>query len=101
MDSTLIGYILGPAGAAGLTLLLILLGVLVPKPYHERILQQNAKLQAANDTLTAALADEREQNARLASSGQLTNQLVNALIQVAHERGAAIPLPPGPPGEGP
>lgn len=82
-------YLLGSGGAAGLTLILIMAGQLVPRTYHKRILAENTRLQQANDILTAANSQLRDANASLSSSGQLTNQVVTALAQIAsQERGS-------------
>lgn len=90
LDTTLIHYVLSYGGAAGLCLILVLLGLLVPKRYHDRELnterEKVEQLTAANQRLQAALDIERETNGRLASSGQLTNQLVGALIDLAQAR---------------
>lgn len=97
MDSAISQYVLSYGGAAGLCLLLIMLGLLIPKAFHDRELaagqreltmerQKSQKLQETVDRLQAALDIERGTNERLTSSGQLTNQLVGALIRIADER---------------
>lgn len=94
MDSAIVHYMLSYGGAAGLCLLLIMLGLLIPKNAHDRELKaeqdKNHKLSEANERLQAALDIERETNERLANSGQLTNQLVSALIGLANERREAV-----------
>ena len=52
---------------------------------------KSAKLAEANARLQAALDIERATNERLSSSGQLTNQLVGALITIAGEKRQAGP----------
>ena len=95
MDSSLVTALLGSGGAAGVALILILLGILVPRPYHQRVLEENEKLTQANDVLAAANAQLREANSNLTSSGQLTNQVVTALLEIAAEhRSPASGLPP-------
>jgi hypothetical protein len=65
----------------------------------ERALQQNQKLEAANDLLQASVQSEREQKAQLLSSGQLVNQLLTALFGIAQEsRGSGAPAVVPPPG---
>lgn len=91
MDSTIVSYLIGGGGAAGLALLLILLGVLVPKPYHDRALDQARRLQDANDVLSGALANAQQLNDRLATSGDLTNRLVTALITVTGHGAVSSP----------
>ena len=99
MDSSLVTALLGSGGAAGVALVLILIGVLVPRPYHQRVLDENEKLTQANDQLAAANAQLREANQNLTSSGQLTNQVVTALLGIAAERrGAGSSLPAAPEG---
>ena len=95
MDPSLVTALLGSGGAAGVALVLILLGILVPRPYHQRVLDENEKLTRANDVLAAANAQLREANNNLTASGQLTNQVVTALLEIAAEhRSAPGSLPP-------
>jgi hypothetical protein len=96
VDSSLIDYLLGSGGAAGLALLLILTGVLVPKPYHKRLEEEIEQLKQANDTLAKANEQLRESNNQLASSGQLTNQVMTALVSLAAGQRTAVPLPAAP-----
>jgi hypothetical protein len=83
VDSSWVTYLLGPAGAAGLCLLFIMTGFLVPRNYHKRILDENEKLRQANDALAEANALLRDTNKDLAASGQLTNQVFTALLGIA------------------
>jgi|SRR5215472_14220392 len=104
MDPQLVQYFIGPAGAAGLTLLLVLLGQLVPKRYHQKALEENKRLQDANDALAAANEQLRQANNQLSSSGQLINQVMTILAGLAAGRQAVLPVqaPPGnqePPGK--
>jgi hypothetical protein len=96
LDSALSQYVLSYGGAAGLTLLLVLIGFLVPKRYHDREVAQeqektkqeeekNRLLMSANERLQAALDIERDTNKQLQSSGQLVNHLVNTLTVIANE----------------
>lgn len=94
MDSALI-TLLANAGTAGIVIILILLGLLVPKRYHDRALRDARRLQAANDVLAEALAHAQGLNDRLATSGDLTNKLVSALIAVTgHPDPPAGQVPP-------
>ena len=93
MDSHIIDYLLGSGGAAGLTLLLILLGQLVTRKEHQRVIDDNEKLQHANDVLIQANTQLREINQNLSSSGNLTNQVVMALLPIAEANRRALALP--------
>lgn len=92
-DSGIVNFLLGSGGTAGLTLILILTGLLVPVTFYKRVLDQNAKLQEANDVLRRALDEERAQKSRLLDSNGLTNQLVSALI---HQTTGRAPVAPDP-----
>lgn len=94
METHIIDYLLGGGGAAGLALGLILIGQLITKREHQRVLDDNARLQQANDVLTQANLQLREINANLSSSGQLTNQVVTGLLSIAEEHRRA-PIPDG------
>lgn len=96
VDSSIVSYLIGGGGAAGLALVLILTGVLVPKPYHQRVVDETERLQQANDTLARANEQLREANNQLASSGQLTNQVMTALLTLAAGRQNTLPATAGP-----
>jgi hypothetical protein len=101
VDSSVVNYLLGGGGTAALTLVLILTGVLVTKKEHDRVTEENDRLQKANDALIRSNEQLREANIQLGSSGQLTNQVMTALVTLAADRQAAL-LPPagtGSPGQ--
>jgi len=91
VDPEIVHYLLGAGGAAGLALLLILIGQLVPQRYHKKALEENERLQGVNDSLVKANEQLREANTQLASSGQLTNQVLTVLVSLAQGRQAALP----------
>lgn len=100
MSTEIVAYLLGPAGAAGLTLLLILTGVLVLGRDHKKVLRQVEKLQEANDIQAKSIEQLQEVNRTLSSSGQLTNQVITAMMEIAMQRGMPqIPSPTIPPKE--
>lgn len=90
MDVSFIG-LLTNFGFAGITVFLIVTGMLAPKWVVD-------KLEKERDALVVALEIERQRNAELASTTSTTASLVQALTDIA--RGAAPPaLPPPPPGD--
>lgn len=112
--SSLVPLVTGTGGALIVLLAgmgLFLTGKLHPDPEFQRIITENDRLREANDLLRKASEELRAQNATLADASNLTNNLVTALIGVAHERRAAensqppvvlqLPAPdPGVPGAG-
>lgn len=100
MDSSLIS-VLANLGAGGIVVVLIILGYLIPKPAYARLEKENEKLQVANDILGEANATLRTTNNNLSSSGQLTNQVVQALMTIASEHRAPGREPPPPSQEQP
>lgn len=98
MDASIVEYLLGPAGAAGLTLLLVLTRRLITRQEHERVLQQVEALQITNADLMKANADLRETNRSLTSSGQLVNDVMTTLVTLATQhqpvQGAPVNAPP-------
>ena len=88
MDVSFIG-LLTNFGFAGITVFLIVTGMLAPKWVVD-------KLEKERDALVVALEIERQRNAELASTTSTTASLVQALTDIA--RGTAPPalLPPSP-----
>jgi hypothetical protein len=60
---------------------------------HKRVLEQNEKLEQANDALRASNSSNEQQVRQLLSGSQLTNQLVTALIGIAGHAPVTTPLP--------
>lgn len=88
MDVSFIG-LLTNFGFAGITVFLIVTGMLAPKWVVD-------KLEKERDALVVALEIERQRNAELASTTSTTASLVQALTDIA--RGTtprALPPPPG------
>lgn len=54
---------------------------------EQRLMEQNEKLETANDTLTDALRVSRDQNTQLLNSNEISNGLLRALHDLARERG--------------
>ena len=88
MDSSLIS-ILANLGTGGVVVLLIILGYLVPKPTHTRVLEDSARKDETIDKLTEALALERQRSNDATQAGAVTNQLIGALTTLATEHRAA------------
>lgn len=82
MDSGVITLLSGGAGAIGVlvgVLILIVTGVLVPKPYV-------TKYEERIQLLERALESEKKINDELAAASALNNQMIGALRQIAIER---------------
>lgn len=82
MDSGVVTLLTGTAGAIGVlvgVLILIVLGVLVPKPYV-------AKYEERIEYLEKALESEKKINDEAVSSLAQTNQMIGTLKQIAIER---------------
>ncbi len=102
MDSSLATALISNAGIAGIVIVLILLGQLVPRAYYQRILAEADRLRQANDTLTAANIQLRESNTALTSSTALTNQALTTMRDIATAQRALAPVPdpvPSPPAQ--
>lgn len=100
MDSALIG-VLANLGTGGVVIVLIVLGYLVPKPAHTRVLEESARKDEVIDKLQEAVALERQRSNDVTQAGAVTNQLIGALTTLAteHRAGAdaiALPAPPAP-----
>lgn len=88
--------VLTNAGVAGVVLILLTLGWLVPKWAYNRLEQENKSLREA-------LQLERQRAGEVASSTGVTNQLIGALVDLASERKGIQPprADAGTTGEGP
>jgi hypothetical protein len=86
LDTALI-TVLADSGVAGVVILLLIFGWLVPKWVYSRLEEENRHLREA-------LELERQRNGEIASTAGVTNQLIGALVDLASEhrtlpRGAA------------
>lgn len=104
MDSALIS-LLSNAGVAGVVIILIVLGYLVPKPTHQRALKDAARKDREIAKLAEALALERQRSNDTTQAGAVTIQLVRGLVKLAGEtrgeRGHDVPAGTLRPSEGP
>ena len=96
MDSALVGALVN-FGMGGAVILAIILGYLVPKPTVDGLREENAELKAANAEYRRALDLERQRSDAAIQVGSVTNQLIGALANLAHEqREQSRPAPPPP-----
>ena len=96
MDSALITF-LANAGIAGVVIVLIVFGFLVPKPTHTRALEDSAHKDEEITRLQEALALERQRSNDATQAATVTNQLIGALTSLAteHREAAGKALPAG------
>ena len=92
MDSTIV-TVLANAGVAGIVVILMILGFLIPKPTYTR-------LEAENKSLRDALQLERRRADEASEAGRVTNQLIAAVASLAAQ-GGYHPAPPAPAEGGP
>lgn len=78
MDSALI-TVLANAGVAGVVVILMILGWLVPKPTVARLEAENTALRTSRDT-------ERQRADEAVQAGRVTTQLIAALADLAAAR---------------
>jgi hypothetical protein len=78
VDSAVLTVLIN-SGVAGAVLVLLILGLLVPKWVYRRLEQENKHLREA-------LELERQRNGEMASTTGVTNQLIGALVDLAQER---------------
>lgn len=78
MDSAIVTVLIN-AGVAGIVVILLISGFLVPKWVYSR-------LENENKDLRQALQLERQRNKEVASAAGVTNQLIGALVNLAEER---------------
>jgi len=78
MDSAIITVLIN-AGVAGVVILLMMFGWLVPKWAYSRLEDENRDLREA-------LRLERQRNAEIGGTAGITNQLIGALVNLADER---------------
>ena len=77
MDSALTSVLIN-LGAGFIVVAMIILGLLIPKPTYQRLLEENEKLKEA-------LALERQRSNDATQAGSVTNQLIGALTTLASE----------------
>lgn len=87
-DSSLTAILL-TYGPLGVFAVLLAVGWLVPKPFIVKAEQKHAE---EIRQLQGALEHERQANNELRSTGTVTNQLIGALVDVAHDRQKARSL---------
>lgn len=78
MDSAIMTVLIN-AGVAGVVVLLLIFGYLVPKWAYR-------KLEEENKLLREALTLERQRNSEASSQMGVTNQLIGALVELAEAR---------------
>ncbi len=78
MDSAILTVLVN-AGVAGIVIILIIAGWLVPKWAF-------SKLEDENNSLREALRLERQRNSETTSQLGITNQLIGALVELAEKR---------------
>jgi hypothetical protein len=88
LDSSLI-TVLANLGTGGVVIILVVLGYLVPKPAHTRVLEESARKDEVIEHLQAALTLERQQANDVAAAGTVTNQLISGLVKLAGDHRAA------------
>ena|SRR5215475_6544789 len=90
MDSAILTVLVN-AGTAGVVILLIIFGYLIPKWAYKKLEEQNKALREENNHLQEALNTERAAANDVAKAGQVTNQLISVLADIATERRHALP----------
>src|ERR1700750_3366445 len=88
MDSSLV-TVLTNLGTRGIVVVLIILGYLIPKPTHTRVLEDSAHKDEEIAKLQEALALERQRSNDATQAAPVTNQLIGALTTMATEHRAA------------
>jgi hypothetical protein len=88
VDSSLV-TVLTNLGTGGVVVVLIILGLLVPKPTHTRALEDSAHKDEEITKLQEALALERQRSNDATQAATVTNQLIGALTTLATEHRAA------------
>jgi hypothetical protein len=87
VDSALIS-VLSNLGTGGVVIVLLILGYLVPKPTHARVLEDSAHKDEEIAKLQEALALERQRSNDATQAATVTNQLIGALTSLATEHRA-------------
>ena len=88
MDSSLVGVLVN-LGTGGVVVVLIVLGYLIPKPTHSRVLEDSERKDEVIEKLQEALALERQRSNDAAQTATVTNQLIGALTTLAAANRAA------------
>lgn len=88
MDSSLVSVLVN-LGTGGVVVVLMILGLLIPKPTHTRALEDSAHKDEEIAKLQEALALERQRSNDANQAATVTNQLIGALTTLATEHRAA------------
>ena len=88
MDSSLVSVLVN-LGTGGVVVVLMILGLLIPKPTHTRALEDSAHKDEEIAKLQEALALERQRSNDATQAGAVTIQLIGALTTLATEHRAA------------
>ncbi len=89
MDSSLVSILVNGV-SGGVVVILIILGYLVPKPTHTRVLEESAAKDEEISKLQEALALERQRSNDATQAAEVTNQLIGGLVKLAsghHDEG--------------
>ena len=78
MDSAVLTVLVN-AGTAGIAVILMMTGWLVPKWIYKKLEKENKALREAYEL-------QRQRSIETASQGVITNQLIQALVDVAEQR---------------
>jgi hypothetical protein len=76
-------------GTGGVVVVLMILGFLIPKPTHTRVLEDSAHKDEEIEKLQEALALERQRSNDATQAATVTNQLIGALTSLATEHRVA------------
>lgn len=87
MDSSLVSILVN-LGTGGVVVMLMILGLLIPKPTHTRALEDSAHKDEEITKLQEALALERQRSNDATQAATVTNQLIGALTSLATEHRA-------------
>jgi hypothetical protein len=87
VDSSLVSILVN-LGTGGVVVVLMILGLLVPKPTHTRALEDSAHKDEEIAKLQEALALERQRSNDATQAATVTNQLIGALTAMATEHRA-------------
>ena len=83
MDSAVITVLVN-AGVAGIVIILIITGYLVPKWVYVHLLKENEALRRDRDL-------QRKRAEEIEGQGEITNQLIGALVRLARSDGGENP----------
>jgi hypothetical protein len=84
MDSDLVSY-LADAGTAGVVVVLMITGWLVPKWEYQRAVKESARKDREIEKLQEALSLERQRSDAGTHAGEVTLQLVKGIVRLADQ----------------